>query len=717
MRIHKYYVSQIDEQDCGVAALATILKRYGSTYSIAYLRHLAKTNLEGTTALGLVKAAQKLNFDTKAIKANMSLFKIKHLPMPFIAHVLKKNEFYHFYVICKIHKNSLTIADPDPDDGIRRISKQQFRKEWTGVALFMAPNASYKPVKKNKNSLWNYTHILFKQKSLITHIIIASFLITIISIVGSYYFQGLLDSFIPSQAITTISTISIGLITAYVLQQILTFGQNYLLTILGQRLSIDVILSYIKHIFKLPMSFFATRRTGEIVSRFTDSNKIIDALASTIITIFLDSFIVIILAIVLAAQSLPLFLITLLLIPLYTLVIYLFVKPFEKYNQATMETNAQLSSGIIEDINGIETIKSLNAEDNSYGRIDHEFVKLLDKGFTYSKLSILQQVIKSGIQLTMNIIILWVGSKLVIDNVLSVGQLITYNALLSYFINPIQNIINLQNKLQSARVANNRLNEVYLVKSEFKKKRAINYIKPLIGNITIKNLQYNYGYSQPVLKNINLKIHPNEKIALIGMSGSGKTTLSQLLAGFYPIKKGQILLGGHSIEQVNRHTIRNYINYVPQTPYLFNGTILENLTLGCRGNITFKDVKHACQLAEINSDIKKRPLQYATKLSEDGTILSGGQKQRLTIARALLTPAKVLIFDESTSALDSITENKVIKNLMTLKSRTIIFIAHRLNIAKQVNKILILNNGKIINQGTHQELLKDSPFYRSLLNN
>lgn len=716
MRIKKYYVPQVDERDCGVAALATVLKRYGSDCSLAHLRQMAKTDMEGTTALGLVRTAEKLKFDTKALKADMSLFDMGDLHFPFIVQVLKNNEFYHFYVVCKANNKNITVADPDPSDGVRKISKEQFKKEWTGVALFFTPQIDYQPVKENKNSLWNYASILFNQKKLIINIVVAALLTTMIGITGSYYLQGMLDNFIPNQAFTTITIISMGLIFSYIMQQILSFGQTYLLAILGQRLSIDVILSYIKHIFKLPMSFFSTRRTGEIVSRFTDSNKIIDALANIIMSMFLDTFIVIILAVVLAAQSITLFLLTLLLIPLYTAIIYIFVKPFERYNQEVMESNSKLSSSIIEDINGIETIKSLNAEQNSYNRVDHEFVKYLKKSFTYSKLDLTQQTIKTGIQLIMNVVILWVGAQLVMNNLLSIGQLMTYNALLSYFTNPIQNIINLQTKLQSARVANNRLNEVYLVESEFKKERPIKDINSINGDIEFKNVQYNYGYSAPVLSNLDLKIKQTQKIVIVGMSGSGKTTLVQLLAGFYQVNQGDITINNQSIENIDRHVLRSYINYIPQTPYLFNGTILENLTLGCRPGITMKNIQEACQMAEINQDIENKPLQYQTELSENGTILSGGQKQRLTIARALLSPAKVLIFDESTSSLDTITEDKIINNLLSLTNKTIIFVAHRLNIAKKVDKIVLLDKGKIVGQGSHKELLQNSSFYEELFN-
>lgn len=234
-----------------------------------------------------------------------------------------------------------------------------------------------------------------------------------------------------------------------------------MLEILGQRLSININLGYIKHIFKLPMEFFATRNTGEIVSRFSDASKIIDALASTVLSILLDVGIVIIMGIILGIQSMRLFLLTLASISIYIVVILVFTKPFEHLNRKTMESNSVVSSSIIEDISGIETIKGLNSENERYQKIDSEFVDFLKKSLDYTKADTLQQAIKLFIQLGLEIFVLWTGANLVIHNNLSIGQLMTYNALLSFFVNPLQNIINLQSKLQSAQVANNRLNEVF----------------------------------------------------------------------------------------------------------------------------------------------------------------------------------------------------------------------------------------------------------------
>ena len=692
-----------------------VFKHFGTQISLAKLRNLAKTNQMGTTALGLVKTAQKFNFETKAIKADMTLFNIKDLPLPFITHVIKSNSLEHYYVVLNASKKYIKIADPDPTVGIVKMPWKQFKQEWTGVAIFIAPKSIYEPVKEKRSSLFSFVPDLLKQKKLLLNIVLAALLTTLISILGSYFLQAIIDTYIPNNMQDTLAMIALGLIIFYIFQAIFTYAEDFLLTILGQRMSIDINLGYIKHIFKLPMDFFATRNTGEIVSRFSDASKIIDALASAVLSMLLDVGIVLIMGIILGIQSTKLFLLTLISIPIYIVVILAFTKPFERLNRETMESNSVVSSSIIEDIRGIETIKGLNSEEERYQKIDSEFVDFLKKSLAYTKSDTLQQAIKLFVQLTLDVFILWTGANLVINNSLSIGQLMTYNALLSFFVNPLQNIINLQPKLQSAQVANNRLNEVFLVESEFKKKRPLKQVSQLKGPIELKNISYQYGYGTDVLHNLSLTITENEKLTIVGMSGSGKSTLVKLLVNFFEPASGEILINGHKLQTVDKHTLRNYINYLPQDPYIFSGTILDNLKLGNRIGTESKEIIKACQTAVITSDIAKMPLQFDTRLDENATVLSGGQKQRIAIARALLSPAKVLILDESTSGLDTITEKQLVKNLLTLKDRTIIFIAHRLAIARETNNIVVLDNGNIVEQGTHQELLDKHGYYYNLV--
>ncbi len=295
--------------------------------------------------------------------------------------------------------------------------------------------------------------------------------------------------------------------------------------------------------------------------------------------------------------------------------------------------------------------------------------------------------------------------------------MLTFNALLSYFTNPLESIINLQPKLQMARVANNRLNEVYLVESEFKEQRHLTERHLIEGPIRVRDVSFKYGFGQDVLKNINLEVPENAKYTIVGMSGSGKSTLAKLLVGFYPVDadKGTITFNGIPVKDINLTTLRQYIEYVPQDPFIFSGTVLENLTLGSRSDVSEQDLTQACLAAEIAADIANLPQQWQTKLSESGSILSGGQKQRLAIARALLSPAKVLIFDESTSSLDTITERKIVDRLLAMTDRTIIFVAHRLTIAAKTEQIVVMDHGKIVEQGDHATLLAQDGYYARLV--
>ena len=707
------FVPQIDARDCGVAALASIAKFYGSDYSLAHLRELAKTNKEGTTALGIVKAAKEMSFETRAIQADMSLFEMEDIPYPFIVHVNKEGKLQHYYVVYKNIKDHLIIGDPDPTVKVTKMTKERFTSEWTGVAIFLAPAPSYKPHKDKKNGLMSFLPLIFRQRSLIFYIVLASLLVTLINIGGSYYLQGILDEYIPNQMKSTLGIISIGLIITYILQQIMSFSRDYLLTVLSQRLSIDVILSYIRHIFELPMSFFATRRTGEVISRFTDANSIIDALASTILSLFLDVSILIIVGSVLLVQNTNLFLLSLISVPIYIIIIFAFMKPFEKMNNDVMQSNSMVSSAIIEDINGIETIKSLTSEETRYQKIDSEFVDYLDKSFKLSKYSILQSSLKQGAQLILNIVILWFGAQVVMTGKISIGQLITFNTLLSYFTNPLENIINLQTKLQSAKVANNRLNEVYLVESEFKNTQTLTGSQFLAGDICFEDISYKYGFGRDTLNNINLTIKQGDKVSIVGISGSGKTTLAKMIVNFFEPYKGRITINNNDLKMIDKKVLRQHINYLPQQAYIFSGSILENLTLGANQMISQEDIIKACEIAEIRQDIEQMPMGYQTELS-DGAGLSGGQKQRIALARALLTKAPVLILDEATSGLDVLTEKKVIENLMTMTDKTIIFVAHRLSISERTNQVIVLNQGKVIETGSHQELITKQGFYYHL---
>lgn len=540
-----------------------------------------------------------------------------------------------------------------------------------------------------------------------------------VSILGSYYLQDLIDTLVPGKQFTSLEIVSMGLIVAYVVQQLLSFLQNYLMALMSKRLSTDIILRYIRHLFELPMNFFATRRIGEIVSRFTHANQIIDALANTITTVILDVGIIAVMGSVLIFQNFKLFLISIIAIPLYALIIFGFVKYFNHLNNERMQANSMLSSSIIEDLDGIETIKSLNSEGVSFYKIRHEFSNLLNQTFSYQVTTFVQNSLKACLKLVLSVCVLWYGSILVMEENMSMGGLITFNALLIYFTTPMESIINLQTKLQTARVANNRLNEVYLVESEFKNQNAFqNTDKKLkLNEIHLDHVSFRYGLMNYALNDINLLIPAGSKVALIGVSGSGKSTLAKLLTRFYEPEKGRIRLGKENLNSVGKKLLRATINYLPQAPYIFTGSIEDNLVLGCTaGSVTEETMNWALKIADIYDDIEKMPLKMKTEITSDGGGLSGGQRQRIAIARAVLADAPIMILDESTSNLDVITEKKVISNLLSLKDKTIIFVAHRLTIAEKVDQIVVMKDGKIVEHGTHDSLRNKDGYYAELLN-
>lgn len=680
------YISQVDQRDCGVAALAMILKNYGSSYSLAYLRELAQTSREGTSALGLVEAAKQLGLETQAIRADLDLFKQENLSYPFIAHVVKDGGLQHYYTVFGQAKGQVVVGDPDPSTKVIKMSLEDFDKEWTGVALFFEPGKNYIKYKEKVPGLLSFLPILFRRKGLIAVIVLLSFLVTLVNIIGSYYLQSIIDRLIPQEDYALLTMISLGLCIAYIAQQVFTFFKDYLLHRLGNYLSISVILPYIKHVLSLPISFFSSRRTGEITSRFGDANTIIDALASTILSIFLDVTIVITLAVALILQNRSLFLMTLTVVPLYVLIILAFYKLFEKENYQLMEANSQVNTAVIDDLRGIETLKSLRVEERRYQEIEVKFHDYLKKSLSKAKWQLTQDGLKTGVQLVFNVFILWYGAQLVMEGQLSSGQLITYNMLLNYFTTPLINIINLQSKIQQAKVANNRLQEVYVVNKEEKGQLKDLFFKQL----DLKGVSHRFSYQQETLHNIDLTINKGEKIALMGQSGSGKTTLAKILSGYHTKSSGHVSLDKGSISQAE---LRQLVTYVPQQTYVFTGTILENLLLGLEGEVDEQVILRACEQADILADIQKMPLGFQTQVSEDGG-LSGGQKQRLAIARALLSKQPILIFDEATSGLDSDTESRVMANLAKIK-RTMIFIAHHNSVRQHVSRVVTMVSGQI----------------------
>lgn len=706
-------IKQHDYKDCGCACLATICKTYGLKYPISKIREVAGTDKEGTSALGIIRAAEKLGFSGKGVKANKPEDIFGEIPLPAIAHVVIDKTMLHYVVIHKISEKEIVVADPGK--GIVKYSPNEFFKIWTGILIILTPTSDFKKGNEIKGVFTRFFELLKPQKGLLINIFLASILITVFGIIGSFYFKFLLDDIIPNNLKQSLTIFSIGFMVLAIFKVIMEAFRTQLLIYLGQKLDIPLMLGYYEHVLNLPMNFFGTREVGEVVSRFNDASNIRHAISGVALTMMIDVFMVLIGGGILYYQSPFLFGLTIVPLVLYGIIVFSFKSNIEKANRETMEKNSKLTSYLIESLNGIETIKAFNSEREVKTETEKKFVKFIKAVFKNGCINNMQTSLKSLVKCVFAICILWIGSIQVLNGKISFGELLTFNALLAYFLTPIENIINLQPTVQTAIVAAERLSEILdleLEKSDKEDKK----IKPksLKGNIEFKDVNFRYGTRSLILKNINMTIKKGERIALVGESGSGKTTLTKLLLNFYKFEKGEILVNNYNLLDINIESLRDKIAYISQETFLFNGTILENLMLG-NPYLTYEEIIDACEKAQIHDFINSLPLRYNTIVEEKGANFSGGQKQRLSIARAILRKPEILIMDEATSNLDSITEKAIERTIHKFsEGMTTIIIAHRLSTIMRCDNIYILEKGEIKESGNHKELLEQKGKYYKL---
>ena len=709
----KYLVKQHDITDCAAACLATVCMYYKKEITITKLRDILGTDIKGTTLLGLEDGAKRLGFDTKAIRVDKNGFKEKYT-LPAIAHVITKEGLSHFVIVHKIKKEEVIILDPAK--GKEKKSIDEFFKSFDGVLLLLIPNNEFNIGKvKSQGILSKFIQLLLPQKSLFAYSIIASVILTILGIASAFFNKILMDEILPYNLKNQLNIFVIGFLLLAMTQTGLGAIRQHMLLYLSQKIDIPLLLGYFKHVYKLPMKFFASRKVGDILTRFSDAFTIKNILTSVSLSLIMDIVLATVSASILYVMNQKLFIVILVLTIVSAALIYIFKAPYKKINLEQMEASARLNSHIIESLKGIETIKVHAAEEKSIEKLENEYIRNLRIAFKEGVLSNIQGSISGVVSSVGNLVLMYIGARMIMNGDITLGSLMAFSTLSGYFMDPIGRLIGLQLSIQEASISLKRISEIYEVEKE-QEDSEIDKIKieKLDGDIELNNITFRYGSRSPVLNNINIKIPQGKKVALVGESGSGKTTISKLLLKYYTPEEGKININGYNIEELDLYNLRENISYVPQNVELFSGSIRENITLG-KANASYEEIKGACENAGCKEFIEKLPGKYDTFLEEAGGGLSGGEKQRIAMARALIKKPSFLILDEATSNLDFISEAKIFDTLFKKgKKITMLMIAHRLSTIRSCDIIYVMDKGKIVEEGDHESLLKKKGYYYKL---
>ena len=693
-------IKQRDITDCGAACLASVSEHYKLKLPVARIRQIAGTDKRGTNVLGMVTAAEQLGFDSKGVKGTVE--SLSKIPLPAIAHIVR-NDLQHYVVIYSVGKKKLTYMDP-ADGQIHKETIEEFQKIWSGVLVLLVPGEIFK-AKDTKVSIYKrFWFLLQPHRSVLFQSLFGAVIYTMLGLSTSIYIQKITDNVFVSGNKNLLNLLSIVMIVILLIQIFIGVSKSIFMLNTGQKIDARLILGYYKHLLKLPQRFFDTMRVGEIISRINDAVKIRVFINDVAISLIVNFFIVLFSFALMFVYSWKLALILLISIPLYIGIYIITNKLNKKRERKLMEDSAELESQLVESLNSVKTIKQFGIEDFANIKIENRFIRLLDSVYKSAINSFFTGNSLEFVSRIFTIIILWIGSYLVIDNTIKPGELMSFYALIGYLIGPITGLIGSNKTVQNALIAADRLFEIMdLERENDENKMELN--PQMLGDIRFENVSFSYGTRADVFENFNLEIKEGELTAIIGESGSGKTTLAALLQKLYPLKAGKIQIGKTNIDYVENQNLRRIVSSVPQQLNLFAGNVVENIALG-EFEPDLQRIVEICSMLGMMNFIEKLPNGFTTYLGENGASLSGGQKQRLAIARALYKNPEILILDEATSSLDSESEQFVQQTIRQLKSqgKTIIIIAHRLSTVINADNIIVLENGKVIEQGIHDEL-------------
>ncbi|MEH2414194.1 peptidase domain-containing ABC transporter [Nostoc sp.] len=700
------FYAQQSAADCGSACLVMIGNYWGKHFSINRLRDMTNVSRNGASLKAMAATAENLGFSTRPVKATLD--KLIEQPLPAIVHWEGK----HFIVVYEITKKRVIVCDPAL--GQRSLTKAEFQAGWSGYALLVQPTALLKDTKNESRSFWKFFELIKPHYRTLLEIFVASVLIQLFGLVTPVFTQLLLDRVLVQRSVTTLNAIGLGMIVFGLFGVAVNALRQYLLFHTANRISIALLVGFIKHTFRLPLSYFESRFVGDIVSRIQENQKIQHFLTGQTLGILLDMLTLVVYLGLMFSYSWRMSLFVLCTVPPFFILALSSTSILRRISREIFNAGTKEQSYLIESLSGIRTVRSLAIEQTVRWRWEELLNDLVKKAFNAQIIGNRLQIISGVIQTFVNTALLWYGASQVINGELTIGQLVAFNMLVGNVLSPFQRLSMLWNELQEIVISTERINDVLEAEPEedleTKPRKSLG---KLHGHIRFQNVTFRYHTESEtnVLENLNFEIQPEQMVAVVGRSGSGKTTLSKLILGLYPPTDGKVLIDGHDITSISMRSLRSQIGVVDQDTFLFGGTIRENIAIA-HPNASSEEIIQAAKYAGADDFIQKLPMGYESQIGEGGGMLSGGQRQRLAIARALLGNPRLLLFDEATSHLDSESERIIQKNLKTiLQGRTSVIIAHRLSTVRNADLILVLDQGVLVESGTHDELITKKGHY------
>ncbi|WP_130735711.1 peptidase domain-containing ABC transporter [Flavobacterium sp. J27] len=727
MRKFPYYI-QTESKDCGPTCLKIIAKYNGKVLNTQMLRELSETTREGSNLLTLSDAAENIGFRSLGIK--ISLEKLAEAPLPCILHWNKN----HYVVLYKIKKNKYYISDPAI--GLIAYDKQEFLKFWIGnnadekteegIALLLEPTPKFYESEfdldkdeegKTKFGFNLLSKYIFRYKAFVIQLAIGLLAGSLLQLIFPFLTQNVVDVGIQNQNIHFIYLVLLAQLFLFFGKTALELIRSWILLHLSTRINIALISDFFIKLMNLPISYFDVKMTGDIMQRINDHRRIERILTTSSLNVLFSMVNMVLMGGVLAYYNLGIFAVFFVGSLLYFLWVILFLKRREKLDYKRFSEVSQEQSKVIELINGMQEIKLHNAEKQKRWGWEYIQARLFRVSMKSLVLEQTQGIGSNFINELKNIIIIFLSALAVINDGLSIGEMMAITSIVGSLNGPIVQLINFIRELQDAKISLARLSEIHEMKDEVEDEHEKTKEIPE-SDIVIKDLSFRYtGSDVPVLNNLNLVIPTKKVTAIVGTSGSGKTTLMKLLLKFYEPQEGDVIINKTSLKNISQKAWRNHIGSVMQEGYIFSDTIANNIAVGV-DVIDKERLQYAANVANIKEFIDDYPLRYNTKIGSEGIGMSTGQKQRLLIARAVYKNPEMLFFDEATSALDANNEKEIMEKLdVFFKDKTVLVIAHRLSTVMNADKIVVLEKGKIIETGTHDELVALQGSYFKLVKN